>query len=92
MKTVVIDGKEYELVPVERESVLDLIDEVVGYSKPDIALPKRSEYREKFKNRTLTPVDLARRRGFGSYTPISVKDPNTVGDPNFTGAGLEYDV
>ena len=50
------------------------------------AVPKKSEYREKFKNKTLTLADLAKRLPKRTYKPLT-----DYSDPSLTeGEGLEY--
>ena len=107
MKTIVLDGQEYYLVPVEDKEVVSVPDEAVVEKNDDIlsdygiektgikqAIPKISDYRERFKKRKISPRELIAppsirriKQNDGNLDRFSYKGENL-----FFGEGLEEDI
>lgn len=73
-KTIVIDGIEYELNPVKKESILPVPEQTIineytpevgsGTKSIKVATPKVSDYRERFKKHEVKPSELKPERKF----------------------------
>lgn len=106
-KKIVLDGQEYYLVPVKDKEAVFVSDEAVVENKEDIlkdygvektgikqAVPKVSDYRERFKQRKLTSRDLVAEP---TIRKIKQEDRSLdrfsyKGEPLFFGEGLREDI
>ena len=95
MKTMIIDGVEYELNPVQKVQVKEKEDILSGYEisepiKAKRAQPKVSEYREKFKRRELSLSDI--KKGKPNRNPLPKIRDTRISGGDWFGEGLEYDI
>jgi hypothetical protein len=106
MKIIVLDGQEYYLVPVESKEVVSVPDKAVVEEKDDIlgdygiektgikqAIPKISDYRERFKKRKISPRELIVQPTVRKIkqNDTSLDRFNYKGESLFFGEGLEED-
>jgi len=97
-KTIVLEGKEYWLVPVEdgvetHQSVSKPRNEdIMAEYQPPVskgvrkAVGKLSEYRERFKQRKLTLADLPKRK----LTMVEIPEDKSLDGFNYEGEKLFF--
>ena len=108
MKTIVLNGKTYQLVPLEDDGKprqvapeppkADLLSEYQVDEKPlpgiTRAVPKVSQYREKFRTRTLSLADLPRVHKVYHQLPKQDAELDNFryqGEKLFFGPGIEQE-
>ena len=102
-KTVIVEGKTYKLVPVE-ESLVDVYSgvgskvdqspvkaEVSGSSPIPRAVPKVSDYRERYKKHEIRPDEVIAKPNVPAKLLKKSKNSEDLGRGDFFGPGLEMD-
>jgi hypothetical protein len=109
---IVIEGKKYELIPVNEEQVENLVDEYTlsktepdrervsrleQYAQPEVkdAVPKVSNYRERYKQRKIRLKDISappKRYSKLDKTDSMLDEYSYKGEKLFVGPGLQEEI
>ncbi len=102
-KTIVVGGKTYKLVPVEeplvevyggiaqQEEQRPVEAKITGSSPVAPAVPKVSDYRERYKRHEIRPNEVTAKPSYPTRLLKKHKGEN-LGRGDFFGEGLEMDI
>lgn len=100
MTEIVIKGKRYKLLPLDEEVPQNALQEATGgileaygspkISKVGVAVPKVSDYRERYKKHAVRPGELVARPTYPTKL-IKRNQNRDMGPGDFFGPGLEID-